>query len=129
MSRMRIVVLAALLLGVVPAPAQDVSPALPPADSPSSIDEGPPAPPIALRHEDAATFLHSVPPTEVTPPPAAGDVTIRLPAEAPRPQNPSSHFVFTDATDRTAPRVKTLAERRAAVEAIRRSLRGAGGVR
>jgi len=113
----------ALLIAPAVARGQDVAPSLPPA-GPTDTPEAPPsAPPIAVRIDrapNAAPQAAAVP--EVAPPPPGGtSVEIPLPAK-PR-ENISQHFVFQDVTERTQPPVKTLTERRAAVEALRQSLR------
>lgn len=118
----------AVLLAALPARAQEVGPAMPAA--PAAIESSTPAVPIAVVDDAAQQLFRQVPPRSETPPAAAaGGQTVQVPLDPPPAVNSSRHFVLEDVTDRTAPRGKTLAERRVAVEVLRQSLRRAGGRR
>ena len=123
MSRRHVIVLAAMLaLAATSVRAQEVGPAMP--STPEAIEVAAPPAPITLRQGDAAAFLRDVPPRSEAPArPSAG--TREFTADEPaRPVvNQSSHFVFVDDTDRRAAHVKSPTERRAAVEAVRQSVR------
>jgi hypothetical protein len=115
-----------------PLPAAPSAPENVPASSEAStVTVDAIAAPIVVRQEDASRVLRSpatAPSSES--PPSAGPVSRTIPidgAGAPRPVvNDSTHFVFHDATDRAAPPSRTLAERQAAVEALRQALRRGG---
>jgi hypothetical protein len=96
--------------------------------APAAIETAPPDAPIVLRQEDAEALLRSVQRRPQEPPPPAPGVTREFTADvAPKPVvNPTSRFVFEDATERPALPVKPLAERKAAVEALRQSLHPTG---
>ena len=122
MKTAHLVLAVALLIAPAVARGQDVAPSLPPAGPTDTPDAPPPAPPIAVRVDRApnpAPQAAAVP--VVLPPPGGTSVEIPLPPKA--RENASQHFVFQDVTERTQSPVKTLAERRAAVEALRQSLR------
>ncbi len=112
------------LLVAVPVGAQDAGTAMPEAPV-AAIEATPPAgAPMAVRPTDAET--PPPPPPVVTPPPAPpGSTTVEVDAETRPPENDTRRFLFRDVTDRTEPRAKTLAERKAAVEALRQRLGGA----
>ena len=121
---MKYLVVAALALAPVVVGAQELGPVVPPAP-PASIELAPPSAPMAIRQADADRLL------PVAKPPAAkvrgpsAPVTIQL-DESPPPENDTRRFIMRDVTDRTQPPVKSLAERAAAVEALRRSLGSKG---
>jgi hypothetical protein len=121
-----LVAAAAIALAPAHAYADEIGPAMP--TSPAAIAPEPAsAAPITVRHGDAdAIFRNARPHAEAPMTPASGDGTRVFSAdEPPRPVvNPTSRFLFDDATDRPAHPVKSLAERKAAVEAVRRSVSG-----
>ena len=124
MTTTRVLLLVALAAVARLACADDAAPVMPPADA---VDAAPPAPPIAVRHDAVAPRTSAPRVTAAAPPRVSLSVDVPI-ATKPR-VNRSPHFVFTDTTDRTAPPIKSLAERQAAVEAVRRSLRRTGGRR
>ena len=118
-----------LIVGLAPAlaAAQQLGPVLPPA--PAAIEAAPPdAPPMAIRQQDAERLAPPPRPPAVPPPPPTSSATVQVSSEARPPENDTPGFLFRDVTERSSPSVKTLPERAAAVEALRRSLgRPAGG--
>jgi hypothetical protein len=124
----RTILAATVALVATLARAQELGPVMP--SVPAAIESGTPAAPITVREQDADTILGTVAPHRETPPPTPGDGTREFTAdEPPKPVlNQSSRFVFADETDRPTVPVKSLPERRAAVEAVRQSMqRPAGG--
>lgn len=119
-------VVSALLALLVAAPvgAQEAGTAMPQAPV-ASIEAAPAAAaPMTVRPTDAET---PPPPPPVLAPPAAppGTATVEVDAETRPPENDTRRFLFRDVTDRAEPGARTLAERKAAVEALRQSLGGA----
>lgn len=111
-----------VLLVAAPAAAQQGT-AMQPA-MPAAIDTAAPAaPPMAVRRQDGER-PPTPPPAAPAPPPRTGPdgTTVRVGDEAPPPENDTPRFRFRDVTDRTAPPVKSLPERAAAVESLRQSL-------
>ena len=123
----RVAWLPLVLLVVAPAAAQQTGSAMPQAPAAAIDAEAPPAPPMAVRQGDAER-LEPPPPAPVAPPPVTGprSQTVDVGADAPPPENATPRFLFRDVTDRTAPRVKSLPERAAAVESLRRSVKQGG---
>jgi len=71
-----------------------------------------------IRRTDVA-----VPRSEAVPPPRPGGRTVEIALDPAPVVNQTSRFVFVDQTDRPEPRVRSMPERQAAVEAVRQSLR------
>ena len=118
--------LAAMALVVTPARAQELGPVMP--STPDAIEATPSAPPIAVRQEEMEAFLRRAPLRPEDPAPPSTTSREYTADEPPQPVvNQTSQFVFEDQTDRPPVHVKSLAEREAAVEAVRRSVRKAGG--
>ena len=129
MKAARVLLFAAFLAVPLASRADDAAPALPAAGAADVVDAPPRLPPIAVRHDPTRAARRTAAPVpEAAPlPPGGTSVEIQIPPQ-PR-ENPSPHFVFTDVTDRPAPAVKALPERKAAVEAVRQSLRRGGAKR
>jgi len=120
-------IVAAIVLSAATGHADEPGSSMP--ATPEAIEAAPAEEPIVVRQENAAALFGSVPLRTNEPAPTARGVKRVYTADVPpKPVvNPTSHFVFEDATERPASVVKPLSEREAAVEALRQSMRGAGG--
>ena len=127
MSRRRIVVIAAaIVLCTTRGHTEELGPSMP--STPAGIEAAPPSAPIVVRQEDAAAILRNALPRPEAPAPVNDGTRVFTADEPPRPVvNPTPRFVFDDQTDRPPLAVKSLPERKAAVEAVRQSVRGPGG--
>lgn len=127
MRRRRVVVIAlAVALSATSVHTEELGPAMP--STPAGIEAAPPPAPIVVRQKDAAAILRNAPPRPEAPPPVTDGTRVFTADEPPRPVvNPTPRFVFDDQTDRPPVAVKSLPERKAAVEAVRQSVRGPGG--
>jgi hypothetical protein len=118
----------ALLVGVVltlvPGRAQTdtIGPAMP--SSPAAIEATAPSVPFVVRQEAAEAILgRTRRQSEVAPPRPTGDRTVEIALDPAPVVNPTPYFVFVDQTDRPEPRIRSMPERQAGVEAVRQSLR------
>ena len=103
-------------------PADEIGPAMP--STPAAIEAVPPSVPFVVRQEDADVILgHAAPRSEAVRPPAPGDRTVTITLDPAPVVNETPLFVFVDQTDRPELHVRSMPERRAAVEALRQSLR------
>ena len=118
----------ALLVGValtlLPGRAQTdtIGPAMP--SSPAAIEATAPSVPFVVRQEAADAILGRTPRrSEAAPPRPTGNRTVEIALDPGPVVNQTPYFVFVDQTDRPEPRVRSMPERQAAVEAMRQSLR------
>jgi hypothetical protein len=121
-----LLVAVALVLGPSPARADEIGGALP--ATPEEVETAPPAIPFTVRQEDADELLGAKPdPEPAPPPPPTTGRTDVVPLEPAPVTNPTARFAFEDQTERPTPRVRSLPERQAAIEAMRQSLGASKG--
>ena len=118
----RILVLVAVALAAAGrAPAQQSAPAIP-----ERVVVTAPEAPLRMLPDDARRFLGALraatPAPRALPAPPATGVSRTITLEPPAVANRSSEFLFRDVTERTVPETRSLAERRATVEAYRQSI-------
>ena len=117
-----VLLVVALTLLFAGAQADEIGPAMP--STPAAIEAAAPSVPFVVRQEDADVILgRAVPRSEAVPPPRPGGRTVEIALDPAPVVNQTSRFVFVDQTDRPEPRVRSMPERQAAVEAVRQSLR------
>jgi hypothetical protein len=123
MRRLTLLVVVALpLIAGRARPADEIGPAMP--STPAAIEAVPQSVPFVVRQQDADRILgHAVPRSEAVRPPASGGRTIEITLDPAPVVNRTPQFVFVDQTDRLEPHVRSMPERRAAIEAMRQSLR------
>jgi hypothetical protein len=112
---------AAVFLLSSSAAAQDAPLPVPPR--PDAVESGGTDLPHVVPYGEAEKLLRRrTAPASAAPaePPAASGTSRTIPVDPPPKANTSSRFVFRDATTRPSPRTRTLAEREATVDAIRR---------
>jgi hypothetical protein len=92
--------------------------------TPAAIEVAAPSVPFVVRQETADVRLGRTPRrSEAVAPRPTGDRTVELARDPTPVVNQTPYFVFVDQTDRPEPRIRSMPERQAAVEAVRQSLR------
>jgi len=122
MLRLTLVVVVGLTLLVAGAQADQIGPVMP--SSPAAIEAVPSSVPFVVRQDDADMILgRAVPRSEAVRPPTPAGRTVEITLDPVPVVNRTPQFVFVDQTDRPEPHVRSMPERQAAIEAMRRSLR------